>query len=101
MFHAVNDLPDRLYVLLWLPMQLGNLVVGTGVGLAVAVAARDFTVAVGVILAIGLKLVTERILRREMHDYLSIRVRPGTGPPGGHPARRTSRPRGRASRPVT
>ncbi len=35
-FHAVNGLPDWLYWPLWLPMQLGNLVVGTLVGLAVA-----------------------------------------------------------------
>ena len=33
-FHAVNGLPDGLYPFLWLPMQLGNLVVGTVAGLA-------------------------------------------------------------------
>ena len=35
-FHAVNGLPDFLFPALWLPMQLGNLVVGTLAGLAVA-----------------------------------------------------------------
>ncbi len=81
-FHAVNGLTDRLYVVLWLPMQLGNLVVGTAVGLAVAFAARDLTVAMGVIAAMWLKLVTERVVRREMADYLSTRQRPGTSQEG-------------------
>ena len=45
MFHAVNGLPDRLYVFLWVPMQLGNLVVGTGAGLAIALVAGDLAVA--------------------------------------------------------
>ena len=39
-FHAVNGLPEWLYRVLWLPMQLGNLVVGTLVGVAVALAVR-------------------------------------------------------------
>ncbi len=69
-------------MLLWLPMQLGNLVVGTGAGLAVALVAGDLTVAVGVILAMGLKLVTERVVRREMADYLATRQRPGTSQTG-------------------
>ena len=29
MFHAVNGLPNFLFPVLWLPMQLGNLAVGT------------------------------------------------------------------------
>jgi undecaprenyl-diphosphatase len=75
-FHAVNGLPNGLYPVLWLPMQLGNLVVGTGAGLIVALVHRDVTVAVGVILAMALKLVTERVVRREMADYLVVRQRP-------------------------
>ena len=67
---------------LWLPMQLGNLVVGTAAGLAVALVDRDVAVAIGVILAMGLKLVTERIVRREMADYLAVRQRPGTSQAG-------------------
>jgi membrane-associated phospholipid phosphatase len=77
-FHAVNGLPDVLYPVLWLPMQLGNLVVGTAAGLAVALVDRDGTVAVGVVVAMVLKLVTERIVRREMAEFLAIRQRPGT-----------------------
>jgi len=76
-FHAVNGLPDALYWPLWLPMQLGNLAVGTAAGLIVALVDRDLTVAVGVILAMALKLVTERVVRREMADYLAVRQRPG------------------------
>jgi len=37
-FHAVNGLPDWLFWVLWLPMQLGNLVVGAVVGAVVALA---------------------------------------------------------------
>jgi membrane-associated phospholipid phosphatase len=81
-FHAVNGLPNGLYPVLWLPMQLGNLVVGTGAGLIVALVHRDVTVAVGVILAMALKLVTERVVRREMADYLVVRQRPATSQEG-------------------
>ena len=63
-------------------MQLGNLVVGTGAGLAVAWWHRELDVAIGVIAAMVLKLVTERILRREMSAYLEVRQRPGTSEPG-------------------
>jgi membrane-associated phospholipid phosphatase len=81
-FHAVNRLPDFLFPLLWLPMQLGNLVVGTVAGLAVAVVDGDLAVAVGVVLAMLLKLVIERVVRKEMADYLSVRQRPGTSQVG-------------------
>jgi membrane-associated phospholipid phosphatase len=77
-FHAVNGLPDWLHLVLWLPMQLGNLVVGTLVGLGCAWVAGEPAVAVGVILAMILKLVTERIVRREMKAYLEVRERPGS-----------------------
>ncbi len=81
-FHAVNGLPDWLYKPLWLPMQLGNLVVGTVAGLLVALFDRDVAVAIGVILAAALKLITERIVRHEMADALAVRQRPGTSQPG-------------------
>jgi membrane-associated phospholipid phosphatase len=81
-FHAVNGLPDGLYRVLWVPMQLGNLVVGTLAGLAVAVVDGDLAVAIGVVLAMLLKLVTERIVRKEMADYLAVRQRPGTSQVG-------------------
>jgi membrane-associated phospholipid phosphatase len=81
-FRAVNRLPGWLYWVLWLPMQLGNLVVGTLLGLLTAWATGEVAVAVGVVLAAVLKLVTERVLRHEMRDYLAVRERPGTSQPG-------------------
>jgi membrane-associated phospholipid phosphatase len=81
-FHAVNGLPEWLYWILWLPMQLGNLVVGTLVGLVIAWVAGERAVAVGVILAMILKLLTERIVRREMQAYLEVRERPGSSQEG-------------------
>jgi undecaprenyl-diphosphatase len=81
-FLAVNGLPRVFTWFVWLPMQLGNLVVGTLAGLAVAWWAGRTAVAVGVILAMALKLVTERIVRKEMAAYLSVRQRPGTSQPG-------------------
>jgi membrane-associated phospholipid phosphatase len=81
-FRAVNGLPEPLYAALWVPMQLGNLVVGTLAGLAVAIVDGDLAVAIGVVLAMLLKLVTERVVRREMADYLAVRQRPGTSQVG-------------------
>jgi membrane-associated phospholipid phosphatase len=81
-FHAINGLPDALYWPLWLPMQLGNLAVGTAAGLVVALVDRDLAVAVGVILAMAFKLVTERVVRREMADFLVVRQRPATSQVG-------------------
>lgn len=77
-FHAVNGLPNGLYWPLWLPMQLGNLVVGTLLGLAVAWVLHDWWVAAGVVIATLSKLGTEKLVRREMAEYLAIRQRPGT-----------------------
>jgi undecaprenyl-diphosphatase len=83
-FRAVNGLPDWLYWPLWLPMQLGNLVVGTAAGLVLALAWGDARLAVGVVVAAGLKLLAERLIRRWMAPYLSVRQRPGTSEPGAH-----------------
>ena len=80
-FRAVNGLPGWLYWPLWAPMQLGNLVVGTLAGLAVALVDRDGRLAVAVLLAAVLKLVAERVLRRWMHAHLDVRQRPGTSQP--------------------
>jgi membrane-associated phospholipid phosphatase len=77
-FHAVNSLPNWLYWPLWAPMQLGNLVVGTLVGLGVAWAVGEWLVAVGVIAATFSKLAVEKLVRRQMADYLAVRQRPGT-----------------------
>ena len=81
-FHAINRLPAWLYPILWPPMQLGNLVVGTIAGLAVAAVQRDLAVAIGVVVAMAMKLVTERVVRKEMADYLAVRQRPGTSQVG-------------------
>jgi len=81
-FRSINRQPEWLYKVLWLPMQLGNLVVGTVIGLLIALIAGDVRVVVGVIAAAGLKLVVERFIRREMHAFLTVRVRPGTSQPG-------------------
>jgi len=77
-FHAVNGLPGWLYPVLWGPMQLGNLVVGTLAGLAVAWWDGDGPMAVACVIAMGLKLVAERVLRAQMEPWLSVRQRPGT-----------------------
>jgi undecaprenyl-diphosphatase len=81
-FHAVNGLPGWLYPVLWGPMQLGNLVVGTLAGLAVAWWDGDGPMAVACVVAMGLKLVAERVLRTQMEPWLSVRQRPGTSQVG-------------------
>jgi membrane-associated phospholipid phosphatase len=81
-FHSINGLPGWLYWVLWLPMQLGNLVVGTVAGLLVAWAVGDIAVAIGVVVAMGLKLVVERFVRKKMAGHLQIRQRPGTSEVG-------------------
>jgi undecaprenyl-diphosphatase len=81
-FRAVNRWPDGLFAVLWLPMQLGNLVVGTVAGLAVAAAGGDVIVGTGVVLAAALKLVVERTVRRRLASRLRARQRPGTSQPG-------------------
>lgn len=81
-FHAINGLPGWWYWPLWLPMQLGNLVVGTGVGLAVAWHYKSWTMAGAALLAAAMKLVAERLVRRWAADALRVRQRPGTSEPG-------------------
>jgi undecaprenyl-diphosphatase len=78
LFHAVNGLPGALQPVLWVPMQLGNLVVGTVAGLVVAFVDGDLAVAIGVVAAAVLKLVVERVVRKEMAGHLDVRQRPGT-----------------------
>jgi undecaprenyl-diphosphatase len=81
-FRIVNGLPAWMYVPLWLPMQLGNLVVGTAVGLLFAWWSGKLHVAIGVLAAMVLKLLTERIVRHQMASYLEVRQRPGASEPG-------------------
>ena len=63
-------------------MQLGNLVVGTLVGLAIAWVTTDWRLAWAVGAAVALKLLSERVLRRWLAGYLEVRQRPGTSEPG-------------------
>ena len=81
-FRAINSLPDQLYWPLWVPMQLGNLVVGLLVGLAAALAWHDLGLAVAVCAAVALKVVAERLVRRWLTPQLPARQRPGTSEPG-------------------
>ena len=81
-FHAINGLPGWLFVPLWPVMQLGNLAVGTGAGLLVAWRAGELPVAIGVVLAAGLKLVAELQIRRRITTHLPARQRPGTSQSG-------------------
>lgn len=81
-FRAVNRLPDWLYWPLWPPMQLGNLIVGTLAGLAVAAYYESWTMAAATVLAALLKLVVERVVRHWTRDLLTVRRRPGTSEPG-------------------
>lgn len=81
-FRQVNGLPDALYGPLWVPMQLGNLVVGTAVGLVVAVVAGDGVVGGGVVAAAAAKLGAERVVRHRLGGLRAVRRRPGTSQPG-------------------
>jgi len=81
-FRAVNGLPNWLFAPLWLPMQLGNLVVGTVAGLLVALLLGEWRLAVAVLVAVVLKLVVERVVRHRMAGHLAVRQRPGTSEPG-------------------
>jgi membrane-associated phospholipid phosphatase len=81
-FRAVNRLPEWIYEPLWLPMQFGNLVVGSAAGLVVALLLGDWAVAIAVLIATGLKLVVERVIRSRMTAFADVRQRPGTSEPG-------------------
>jgi undecaprenyl-diphosphatase len=63
-------------------MQLGNLAVGTAAGLVVAAVLGEWRLAVAVVLAMVLKLFSERLVRRHMAEHLRVRQRPGTSEPG-------------------
>src|SRR5436190_4900176 len=81
-FHAVNGLPDWLYWVLWAPMQLGNLVFGTFVGLLVAALYKSWPMAASVAVAMLLKLLAERVIRGRLTHLAEIRQRPGTSQTG-------------------
>src|SRR5215470_1016836 len=81
-FRMINGLPEFLYKPLWLPMQLGNLVVGLVVGLGAAVVMRDLAIGIAVVVATIAKLVVERVVRDRMTAFRDVRQRPGTSEPG-------------------
>jgi undecaprenyl-diphosphatase len=71
-FHAINDLPDVLYPVLWPFQQLGVLVVGP-IAAVVALLFRRYHLAVALLLATALKLVSERMVKAHV-----TRLRPET-----------------------
>lgn len=81
-FHVLNGLPDWLYGVLWVPMQFGNLVVGTAAGLVAAAAYRSWPMAISVVAAMAMKLVAERVVRSRLGRFSEIRQRPGTSQVG-------------------
>src|SRR5271156_854013 len=80
-FRVINRLPDWLYWPLWLPMQLGNLVVGALAGVGVALLLRDTAVAVATVIATIGKVAIERVIRNHMAAFADVRQRPGTSEP--------------------
>jgi membrane-associated phospholipid phosphatase len=72
-FHAINDLPGWLYPVLWPFQQFGNLLVALVVGIVVALALRQWWVAVAVAAAVVLKLLGEQAVKEVVQ-----RSRPGT-----------------------
>jgi undecaprenyl-diphosphatase len=72
-FHAINDLPDWMYRILWPFQQFGNLIVALIVGLGIAVWLRRWWVAVAVVAAVALKLLGESLVKEVVQ-----RSRPGT-----------------------
>ncbi len=81
-FLAVNGWPDWLLYVLWLPMQLGNLVVGALWGLAAAWSLGRWHIAVATAVAVPLKLLAEKVIRRQLADVMAVRQRPATSVPG-------------------
>lgn len=81
-FRAVNELPGWLYWPLWPPMQLGNLVVGTLAGVAVAWHYESWRMAIAAGIAAAMKLLAERVIRHWTRPLLAVRQRPGTSQPG-------------------
>lgn len=72
-FHAVNDLPGWLYRPLWLVQQCGNLVVAFLLVVGVALVMRRPRLAAAAVVAVGAKLVLERMVKSVVE-----RGRPGS-----------------------
>ena len=82
LFHRINGWPDWLLYVLWLPMQLGNLVVGALWGLATAWAVGSWDIAIATAVAVPLKFVGEKVVRHQLAGQLAVRQRPATSIPG-------------------
>lgn len=80
-FQAINHRSDGWFPVLWGPMQLGNLVVGTFVGLGISWWRHDVALAVAVLAAALGKLLVERVLRHRFERLREVRQRPGTSQP--------------------
>jgi membrane-associated phospholipid phosphatase len=72
-FHAINDLPEWLYPILWPWQQFGNVLIALVVGVGIALALRQRWVAVAMFGAVVLKLLGERVVKEIVQ-----RSRPGT-----------------------
>jgi membrane-associated phospholipid phosphatase len=75
-FHAINGLPEELEVPMYAIQFLGTIGVAPVLA-SVALARRRRRLAVAIAMATGLKLASERMVRR----YLAQRARPGTAIP--------------------
>ena len=82
LFHRINNWPDWLLYVLWLPMQLGNLVVGALWGLSAAWVVGSWGIAIATAVAVPLKLVAEKFVRHQFADLREVRQRPATSIPG-------------------
>ena len=71
-FHAINDLPQALYPILWPVQQLGVIVVGP-IAAAAAALSRRFRLAIALLIATVAKLLLERAVKA-----IVSRERPGT-----------------------
>ena len=72
MFHAVNNLPGWLYGPMWVYQQFGNLAVASVLLLVIAGIVRRPKLAAAATLAVGTKLVLERVVK-----HFVERHRPG------------------------
>ena len=77
-FHAVNGLPDWLYPMVWPGNVLGALVMALVVAV-LALSVRLYWLALAVVIAGVVKLVSERIVKA-----IVTRERPGTSIGSGH-----------------
>jgi hypothetical protein len=81
-FRAVNGWPDWLYPCSGCRCSSATSSSAPVVGIVVVVALDDWWAIISVLVAMLLKLVTERVIRHQFADLLVVRRRPGTSMPG-------------------